>query len=144
MKRIVTQVDIAASASRVWHVLTDFAAYPQWNPFITEIAGSAEVGQRLRVRIHPPGRSTMTFRPTVLTAEPGRQLRWRGQLFIPGLFDGEHLFLIERVDEGRVRLNHSETFSGILVPLIWNSIEGPTTQGFRLMNEALRERCASS
>lgn len=144
MKRIDTQVDVAASANRVWQVLTDFAAYPQWNPFITEIAGFAEVGHRLRVRIHPPGRSPMTFRPRVLAVEAERELRWRGQLLIPGLFDGEHLFQIEPIDEERVRIIHSESFSGLLVPLMWNSIEGPTMQGFHLMNEALRERCAIS
>ncbi len=31
-----------------------------------------------------------TFRPTVLVAEPNRELRWLGRLFMPGPFDGEH------------------------------------------------------
>ena len=30
MKEIITDIEINASAERVWQVLTDFAAYPQW------------------------------------------------------------------------------------------------------------------
>ena len=47
MHQIVTQMDIAASPERVWSILMDFPAYPQWNPFIrcvarihTEITGN--------------------------------------------------------------------------------------------------------
>ena len=31
MHQIVTQIDIAASPERVWSILMDFSAYPQWN-----------------------------------------------------------------------------------------------------------------
>jgi len=39
----------------------------------------------------------MTFRPTILKAEPERELRWLGRLLLPGLFDGEHVFEIEQI-----------------------------------------------
>ena len=48
----------------------------------------------------------MTFEPTVLNAEKPRELRWLGTLLIRGLFDGEHVFRIESVDESRVRFVH--------------------------------------
>jgi hypothetical protein len=37
--RLIKQVEIAASTSRIWQVLLDFPRYREWNPFITEIRG---------------------------------------------------------------------------------------------------------
>jgi hypothetical protein len=56
----------------VWEVLSDFDAYPEWNPFIRRISGSPHEGEKLEVRIEPPGSRGMKFKPTVLEATPGR------------------------------------------------------------------------
>jgi hypothetical protein len=76
MKELHSEIEIAASPERVWDILADFAAYPRWNPFIRHISGELEVGERLEVRLEPPDSRGMTLRPTVLSAEPHRQLRW--------------------------------------------------------------------
>ena len=39
MKEVFSEIDIQAPAERVWQVLTDFASYPEWNPFIRRING---------------------------------------------------------------------------------------------------------
>jgi hypothetical protein len=92
-----TEIDIAATPDRVWSILTDFSAYPDWNPFIRSIRGVPEQGARLVVRIQPSGAKAMTFRPTVLTATRDRELCWLGRLLVPGLFDGEHRFTIQPI-----------------------------------------------
>src|SRR5438093_10920309 len=108
MVTLRTGIDIAASAARVWDVLTDFAAYPEWNPFIRRIEGVLVPRARLLVRVQPPGGRPMTFRPTVLRVEPERELAWRGRTLIPGPFDGEHYFTLEprTVDSGRFLPGH--------------------------------------
>jgi hypothetical protein len=141
MPAIDTSIDIAAPPSRVWEVLTDFAAYPDWNPFITRIAGLPVVGGRLVVTIQPPGRKPMMFRPIVLAATPEVELRWRGRLLMPGLFDGDHLFRLCPADGG-CRLDHSETFSGLLAGLLGGTLPA-TRRGFVAMNEALKARAES-
>ncbi len=138
-KRLSTHVDIQATSGRVWEVLSDLAAYPEWNPFIPRIDGEIRPGGRLEVRIQPPGAKGMTFRPTVLKAEPNRELRWRGRLWLPGLFDGEHAFTIEPNAAGRVRFIQSETFTGLLVPFFSGTLEA-TRRGFEDMNQALKRR----
>jgi hypothetical protein len=138
-RELTTQIEIDAPASRVWEVLTDFDAYPDWNPFVRRIAGRPEPGTKLEVRIQPSGGRGMTFRPTVLAAEPERELRWLGRLLVPGVFDGEHSFRIEPLGEGRVRFTQAELFSGALVPLLGRSL-GATERGFAEMNESLKRR----
>ncbi|HZC99707.1 MAG TPA: SRPBCC domain-containing protein [Actinomycetes bacterium] len=139
-KQLRTHTDIHASPERVWQVLTDFAAYPQWNPFMPQASGSARRGQRLTIRLQPVGGRATTFRPTVLEADPGKQLRWIGRLLVPGLFDGEHSFTIQPLGHGQVRLVQQEQFRGLLVPLLARSLDRRTLPAFEQMNQALKRR----
>ena len=139
MKKLHSQIDIDASAGRVWDILTDFASYPQWNPFIRRIGGELKVGERLEVRLEPPDSRGITLRPKVLRAEPNRLMRWLGHLWVPGVFDGEHSLAIEPLEEYRVRFVQHEAFKGVLVRLVARSLEN-TLRGFEEMNGALKER----
>jgi hypothetical protein len=143
MKELKTEIEFDGTPQEVWAVLTDLPAYAEWNPFMRKIQGVPKTGAKLEVRMEPEGERAMTFRPTVLTAEPGRELKWLGHLLVPGIFDGEHRWLIEEAGPGRVRFTQSERFGGILVPLLWRKLrDGGTAKGFRAMNEALARRVA--
>ncbi|UFS63351.1 SRPBCC domain-containing protein [Sulfurimonas sp. HSL-3221] len=135
-----TEIEIDAPAERVWEILVDFTAYPQWNPFIRSIQGTPIQGKRLRVEIQPSGSKPMRFSPTVLAAEAGRELRWLGRVLFPGLFDGKHAFIIEPLGEDKVRFQQNERFSGILVGLFRSSLDSGTKRGFEEMNQALKQR----
>lgn len=139
-KQLRTQIDIQATPERVWQILTDFDAYPQWNPFMTEATGIASRGERLSIRMQPDGGRAVTFRPTVREAAPGHRLSWLGRLLLPGIFDGEHSFTIEPLPEGGVRLTQQEDFRGVLVPLLAKSLDGRTLPAFERMNQALKLR----
>ena len=138
-----TEIEIEASAEQVWAVLSDFASYSQWNPFIKSIAGKPEQGARLQITVQPSGGKSMRFSPIVLTAEIGRELRWLGRFLLPGVFDGEHRFVIEPLGEGKVRFEQSERFSGLLVGLLRSSLDRDTKRGFEEMNRALKARAES-
>ena len=139
MTELRREIEIDAPPERVWAVVTDFAAYPEWNPFIRRISGELRVGAKLEVRIEPPGGRAMTFKPTVLAVEAKRELRWLGRLLVPGLFDGEHSHRIEPLEHGRSRFIESERFSGVLVGLFKGTLE-KTETGFGQMNDALKVR----
>jgi hypothetical protein len=139
-RQLRAEVEVEASPERVWEVLTDFAAYRHWNPFIVEGAGQAVPGGRLELRMRLPGRRPMTFRPEVLEAEPARRLRWLGRVLVPGLFDGEHSFTLEPAGPGRVRVVQREEFRGLAARPILAVIGPPTLAGFQKMNQALKAR----
>jgi len=134
-----TEIEISGSPSRVWEVLTDFYAYADWNPFIIRIGGKLEVGERLSITTAMPGGREFSFRPRVLVVTPGSELRWRGHLFVPGLFDGEHFFRLVEIGEGRTRFVHGEDFSGIFARFA-TGIFTNTARGFVYMNQALKRR----
>jgi hypothetical protein len=135
-----SEIAIEATPERVWEVLTDFAAYPEWNSFIPSITGPGTVGSRLDLKMQPSGGVGMRLRPTVLAAAPAQELRWLGHLGVPGLFDGEHRFRIESLGADRVRFIQEERFSGLLAPLVLRFVERGTRQGFETMNMALKAR----
>jgi hypothetical protein len=138
--RLFTEIEIAADRERVWAVLCDFGSYRDWNPFIVDVGGVARPGTPIAARVRLPLGIGMSFKATVLTAEEGRELRWIGRLPLPGIFDGEHRFLIDPIGPGRVRFEQSEDYRGVLVPLMRGWLERHIRRGFVAMNAALKLR----
>lgn len=134
---IVSSIEINASAEKVWQVLTDVDHYPDWNPFITKVIGVPTHGQDLEITIHPPESRSLTFFPKVLNVEEGKELRWKGRLFFDGIFDGEHVFEIEPINDQKVRFTQREHFSGFFVRFFGRAL-GKTRLGFEEMNQALK------
>ena len=92
----------------------------------------------------PPGQPRFRFRPAVLAARRDEELRWLGSLGMPGLFDGEHAFLLVQVGPHRTLFRQTERFTGLLAPLLMRGdIEEATRKGFAAMNEALKLRAES-
>lgn len=143
MKKIETEIIINTDISTVWNVLTDFDNHPNWNPFIKSIQGIKSVGEKLTVAIKPPEGNGMTFRPVVLKYEPNKEFRWKGKLGIKGIFDGEHFFILDKLNENQTKFIHGEKFSGILVALMGGALD-KTKEGFELMNQALKNECEKS
>ena len=143
VRELRREIEIDAPPERVWAVVTDFAAYPEWNPFIRRISGEPREGARLEVRIEPPGARATTFQPTVRAVEANREPRWLGRMVVPGVFDGEHSLRIEPLEGGRSRFVQSERFGGVLVAFVKGML-AKTEAGFEQMNAALKARVERS
>lgn len=137
MKKIETEIVIDAAPEIIWRILTDFENHPRWNPFIESISGEKSVGKKITVSIKPTGGNGMTFKPVILKFDHYKEFRWKGTLGISGIFDGEHYFILEKVNSSQTRLIHGEMFSGILVWLMGKTLE-KTKDGFVLMNQSLK------
>ena len=142
-KQLVSQIEIDASPEVVWEVLTDLAAYPKWNPFIVRAEGRIEIGARLTLRMQPDGARPVTVKPTVLEVAEGRRLSWLGRLVLPGMFDARHVFVLEARQNGGTRLQQTEDFHGVLVPLLARSLDRHTLPAFVAMNEAIKRQAES-
>jgi hypothetical protein len=140
---IRTETTINASPDTVWRVLTDFARFGEWNPFMDRAEGRAEVGEKLTIHMQPKGGRGMTFKPRVLVAEPGHELRWLGKLGPGGLFDGEHHFGLTELPDGSTRLTQEEHFRGILVGVMGGTLKH-TEESFQDLNAALKARAETA
>jgi len=81
-----------------------------------------------------------TYTPTILTAEPPRELSWVGRLLVPGLLDGVHRFIIEELNDNHVLFTQNETFRGPITPIHKLLVYEHTRRSFEEMNKALKAR----
>jgi hypothetical protein len=139
MHELHSQIEIDATPEEVWGVLVDLERYHEWNPFIVEAHGVAEPGAGLRLVMHPPGGRAARLAPAVTELRPRQVFEWWGHVVVRGLFDGRHRFELEPTARG-TRVAQTETFTGILVPLLRRSLDTHTAAGFEQMNDALKAR----
>ena len=143
-KELISSIDIAAPAPVVWTILADLDAFSEWNPFITSAEGPLRVGGRLTLRMQPVGGSAVTLRPSVVEVVDGHRLHWQGRLVARGLFDADHLFVVEPLGAEGSRLIQQEQFSGLLVPFVQGSLDRGTLPAFHAMNQALKARAEAA
>ena len=141
---IKIQIIINASPQKVWDTFINFNEYPNWNPFIKTISGATSPGEQLSVTIQAQGNKPMNFTPIVLVNKTNKEFRWKGKLFVPGLFDGEHYFILEEINPMKTRFIHGENFTGVLSGVFLKMIAEDTKKGFEAMNLALKLLVESS
>ncbi|MEU3060988.1 SRPBCC domain-containing protein [Streptomyces subrutilus] len=144
MRTTAIETSIDATPGEVWEVLTDFPGHAAWNPYIREAAGAAVPGTRLTLVTHPERGGPVVLRPTVVTAVPGRELRWTRPFLVRGLFDREHVLRLTEGPGRTTRLEHGERFRGLLVPLCLGRPPLGAARGHAAMYEALRIRVESA
>ena len=138
-----TSIDLDATPERVWEVLTDVPAYPDWTPVLTSAEGTFAEGGRVVFSfppLHALLRSTVSVR--VLEVTPNRRLRiaYRfARLGVPGLLDAEQTSTID-VRDSVVRLWLELRARGVLVPFMVRSLSPEETPGFGPMPTALKAR----
>jgi hypothetical protein len=140
---LYTEIEIQATADRVWQHLTNLDDFHLWNPFITSAQGIVRLGEKVQIHIKPPEGKDLDFQTNIMQVEPDRKLTWRGKLIIPGLFDSVHSFTIDPIDNNSVRFSQREKFSGLIVPLLAKDLNTKVAHGLELMNQALKVRAES-
>jgi hypothetical protein len=145
MKEIYTEIDVAAGKNDVWRVLTTFAAYSDWNPFLRAVSTALRPGAPVALSV-ALGSRTLDLDATMLRVVPERELRWAGPISpLKGVvFRGEHYFMIEEIAPGRARFVHGERFAGLAVPLLSRWIDRTLAPAYAAMNVALKRRAEAA
>ncbi|MCE3235601.1 MAG: hypothetical protein K0Q50_1781 [Vampirovibrio sp.] len=139
MKNLEVSIDIEAPPDSVWQVLTDFAQYPAWNPFIVSLTGIAAPGETLQEIVRQPDGKQLQFTSRIVIYEPAKHLAWDGYFGAPFLFMGRHEFILESAPFG-TRFTQRERFTGLMLPFL--NIDS-VLPGYRHMNDALKKRVES-
>ena len=129
---------------KIWDILTNFEEYELWNPFMRQVEGDAKLGAKIKVQIRTMRGKQRIYHPIITRFEINKELRWKGKSFLPGIFDGERIFLINKTADNKVAFFHKELFSGLGVKLVGNKLDENLGEGFEKMNLALKKRAENS
>ena len=131
-----TSAHIQAPPERVWEILTDTAAWPEWDPYCDKIEGELALGKKIKAFSKlSPGRA---FPVKVSTLDPHHEMVWTGGMPL-GLFKGERTFTLSPDDDGGTRFEMREVFSGPMLRLIGKSIPD-MTEAFDAFAAGLKSR----
>lgn len=136
MTDFALDVEISAPPDRVWAVMSDIEAWPEWTPTVTRVElldpGPLAVGQRARVL--QPRLPAAVWRITAL--EPGRSFTWVTRS--PGVVvTARHS--VEPAPGGS-RAHLALHFGGLLGPLVARITRGLNTRYLGLEAAGLRQR----
>jgi hypothetical protein len=140
-RNVHAEILINRPPADVWKVISDSAAYPAWNPFITHVDGDFKEGAEITIVLGTSPDATV-FKPAVLLVRPEQDLCWRGSVWFRGVFDGKHCIHMSAVNGG-TRLEQTEHFSGLLVGQLTNDVIEDTRRNFQAMNSAVKQRAES-
>jgi hypothetical protein len=128
------EVNIRASAEKLWRLLTDASYFPHWNSTVTRIDGQIREGER--IRIHAPG-TDRTFTPMISNVVPNRRMCWIGGT--APIFKGVRTFELKPRSDGSTDFAMREHFSGLMLPVAKRSMPdfGPVYE--RYANDLKRE-----
>jgi hypothetical protein len=140
LKTIETQIKANSTSEKIWKILINFEEYELWNPFMIKVVGDAKLGSKIMVKIQTVRGKQRTYYPTITRLEINKELRWKGKSFLPGIFDGERIFIIEKSTDNKVSFIHKEIFTGLGVKLVGDKLDEDLRQSFDKMNIALKTK----
>ena len=129
---------VPARPERVWDVLVDTAAYPEWNPVFVKVDGTYAEGVTVMNSVMFPDGNAVDMKAKVKTVTPGRELRQTGG--IPGFLTFDHRWLLEPVDGGTKVVQH-EVDRGFYL-WFWDS--SWVEPAYMKATEALRDRVVAN
>lgn len=137
---------ILASAETVYGALTDFARYPQWNPWIVAVAGEPVAGSELHATVKTGDsyrtvqhRMLQAVRP-VQTIQPG-QFVWCDIGWFTAFARGKRVRHIQDLADGHCQYRCELRIDGPLVALVkWLYGKG-MREGMAAEADALKQYC---
>lgn len=131
------ETEMRAYPEEVWEMLMDFAAYPDWNPYIRSIDGFAQKGKRLHIVIDGKEK-TYDFKAKVLELAPQKAFAWGGSALF--FFKARHYFEIVPLEDGQLKFIQGESWGGLFGKSYGKKVYEEAAVNFEKMNAVMAEK----
>jgi hypothetical protein len=133
-------VEIGASADVVWRVLTDFAAYGEWNPFALECRTTLRPGDPIDMLVALTGSRPRRQREFIRSHTPGTEFSYTMKPVPLGALHSLRTQTVTPVGEDRCRYDSHFELAGWLHPVVVATLGPAMRRGFAGMTAGLRDR----
>lgn len=135
--------EIKAPKQTVWDVITDTAAYAEWNTFVPSCKSSFAVGSPIVMKVRLLPSLTITQKETIQQNRPGEFLAYG--INIPlSILSSTRQQILTAIDENTTRYESVFILKGLLSPLVSMMLKAQLTRGFSEMTEGLVRRASAS
>ena len=128
-----SDIEIKASASRVWDILCHLDRYHEWNPFVTDASGVLRRGEYLDLVISPPDQDPYKLHTKVLEADAV------GRITVQCDLATDHSLVLEPTPTG-VHLVQVQRYQHDAADALNGKIGSRIQLGLDMMNAALKAR----
>ena len=133
-------LEIAATAERVWSVITDLDSYPLWNPFVVACASTLAPGSPIAMRVRVFPFFAQPQREQIFEHVPGRRLRYGIPLRPFRALASSRSHEVEAIAPARTRYVSYFELSGWLAPIVSLLLGTRLARGFASMSNAIKDR----
>ncbi|MDA8792135.1 SRPBCC domain-containing protein [Bacteriovoracaceae bacterium] len=138
---VTTEIEISASPDEVWMVLANIEGWKDWSPIIKDSKGNAALEEKLIITMSghngKEGKAGQTYEPVITNFEESKNITWTANMMADFIMTNGKVLELEETSTG-TKLVHKETFSGMMVPLMWGMVEQNVPKMLDSMNEALK------
>lgn len=140
MQTIKTEIEISASPSKVWGIITDINKWHEWSPTINYSQGYASTGSMLSITMagKDEGTDGPKYNPEIIKLDEPNYFHWRAHMMSSFIFTNDKIIELKETSTG-TKVIHTETFKGILAPLFSGQMKKGVPPMLNSMNKALKK-----
>lgn len=138
--RINRSVEIDAPAEVVWNVITDFASYGEWNPFVPRCESTLEPGSAISMDVQLGGKKLSRQVEWITARDDGRGFSYRMRPLPLGTLSSARVHRIEALEGSRCRYHSHFELRGWLMPLVRAVMDARLDKGFSGMTQGIKRR----
>jgi len=133
------KVEIKAPIEKVWSTIIDFDSYSEWNSQLEYLGGEVKPNGKLHLKLSTEGAAPYEFKPTISHWKENEKFGWLAKTGLPRVFDGEHFFELEKIDDDTTLVINREEYRGVISLIMKNLPMMETApKGFKKMNSELK------
>lgn len=133
------EVTIQASAATVWEVITDFARYGDWNPFVLQCKSSLQPGEAIDMKVALMSRPQQQ-REYIKSCDAGRGFVYCMKPFPVGALSSLRSHDIQPDGDTSCTYRSHFQLEGWMMPVVRGLLGKRLEAGFEGMTEAIRDR----